>query len=335
MFRSVANPVIRLVLAPTLLLFYLSSQGAFLPMLAPIFVVIFLTLMPSLPPLNMLVKLLAVMIAVCFGVVLLGEQLIDSPTGYGLFCWALFFWSFYRSHENPKDLMATFVLLAVIIMSVLNQQFGISSVGLPILMLEASVIALLVTYVSFLLFPGDEKEIVPDKEAPRGANSHLRLIFFKSTAMAIVMASLIGSGSTQSILIGITISSMIRVPFSDDHRTFGRNRIATTAIGILFTLPMVVLSIIGWPTWALFGATLCLGLQLACFAMRQQCPMSIYQLLFTNFFVLVSQVLNYQGDDPFTSHLTRLFSIGVAILIGYIVLNLTHTSSQCVADKES
>ncbi|HAT8508009.1 TPA: DUF2955 domain-containing protein [Vibrio vulnificus] len=333
MFRSAANPVLRLVLAPSILLFYLSAHGAILPILAPIFVVIFLTIMPSKPPVDMLIKLLAVMVFVSLGVVLLGEQLIDSPTGYGLYCWALLFWSFYRSHENTKDILATFVLLVVIMMSVINLQFGISSFGLPALMLEASVIALIVTYFSFLLFPGDEKEIKTDEEDPKGANSHLGLIFFKSIAMALVMVALIASGSSQSILIGITISSMIRVPFSDDHRLFSRNRITTTAIGILFTLPMVLLSIVGWPTWALFGATLFLGLQLACFAMRQRCRMSIYQLLFTNFFVLVSQVLNYQGDDPFSSHLTRLISIATAILIGYLILNLTQTTSHYVVDK--
>lgn len=41
MFRSAANPVLRLVLAPSILLFYLSAHGAILPILAPIFVVIF------------------------------------------------------------------------------------------------------------------------------------------------------------------------------------------------------------------------------------------------------------------------------------------------------
>ncbi|QBN15729.1 DUF2955 domain-containing protein, partial [Vibrio vulnificus] len=79
MFRSAANPVLRLVLAPSILLFYLSAHGAILPILAPIFVVIFLTIMPSKPPVDMLIKLLAVMVFVSLGVVLLGEQLIDSP----------------------------------------------------------------------------------------------------------------------------------------------------------------------------------------------------------------------------------------------------------------
>ncbi len=333
MFHSSANPVIRLVLAPTLLLFYLSSQGAILPMLAPIFVVIFLTLMPSKPPKNILIKFVAVMVTVSFGVVFLGNQLIHSPTAYGLFCWALFFWSFNRSHKNPKDLFATFTLLVVIVMSVINLQFGISCLGLPALILEASLMALIVTYISFLLFPGDQEDIKPDEQVPQGANAHLGLIFFKSVAMTLVMAALIGAGSSQAIIIGITISSMIKVPFSDDHRSIGRNRIITTAIGILFTVPMVILSIVGWPTWAMFGATLFFGLNLACFAMRRQCPMSVYQLLFTNFFVLVSQVIDYQGDDPFSSHMTRLISIATAILIGYLVLNLTRTSSSFIIEK--
>ncbi|WP_407330762.1 DUF2955 domain-containing protein [Enterovibrio sp. 27052020O] len=322
MFRSPVNPIIRLVFAPSLLLFYLVSNGAFMPMLAPIFVVIFLTLMPSRPPLGMLLKLLVALLLISFGVILIGETLIDSPTGYGLFCWSLLFGCFYRSHQNPKDILATLTMLVVIIMAVMNLQFGVSSIGLPWLMFEGFVIALIVTYMSFLLFPGDEKDILPDEEDTEGAQAHIGLIVFKATAMSLVLAALIMSGSSQAILIAITISSMIKIPISRDHRIFSQHRLVTTAIGILFTIPVMLSSNIGMPIWALMGVTVFCSIQLACYAIRRQCKLSIYQLLFTNFIVLISQVLTYQGEDPFSSHFTRLVSIGLAIFIGSLMLNL-------------
>ncbi len=294
-------------------------------MLAPVFAVIFFTLMPSKPPLSLMIKLLLMLLLVTAGVVIVGEQLIDSPTGFGLFCWTVLYWSFYRSHKDPKDLLSTFMLLVVIIMSVVNLQFGVSTQGLPLLMLESYLYALGATYIGFLLFPGDEKEVLPDEKTSEGSEPNLGLILCKTTAMSITLAALIGTGSTQAILIGITISNMIRIPVSQDRRIFSQNRLVTTTIGILFTIPVMLATLSGMPGWVLLGVTLFLGLQLACYAIRRQCRMSVYQLLFTNYIILNNQVLTYQGADPFTAHLTRLIAISLAILIGVMILSLVRS----------
>ncbi|TMX33278.1 DUF2955 domain-containing protein [Vibrio sp. Hep-1b-8] len=324
MFRSSANPVLRLVLAPTLLLYYLIYQGEFLPVLAPMFVVIFLTIMPSKPPLDMLLKLLAVVLVVSLGVVLLGQVLFDSPTGFGLFCWLMLFWSFYRSHNDPKDMLATFLLLFVIITFIVNLQFDISVSNLPWLMLETFLTAIIVTYASFLLFPGDQKDILPDEQDMDGAETHLGLIAFKATTLILAMYVLVGTASSQTLLIAITLGSMIKIPVSRDQRIFRNNRLVATLAGILATLPiMVAQNYLAMPQWALIGVTCFMGLQLACFAIRRECRLSIYQLLFINFIVLLNQLLTYQGEQPISAEVTRLISISVAILLATVILNLT------------
>ncbi|WP_428773316.1 hypothetical protein [Vibrio sp.] len=68
-----------------------------------------------------------------------------------------------------------------------------------------------------------------------------------------------------------------------------------------------------------------MGLRLAGFAIRRQCRISIYQLLFTNFIVLVNQIMTYQGSEPLSAEVTRLVSISLAILVGTVILNLTST----------
>ncbi|WP_391090900.1 DUF2955 domain-containing protein [Vibrio sp. NH-UV-68] len=322
MFRSAANPVIRLVFAPTLLLFYLISQGAFFPVLAPMFVVIFLTIMPSRPPLDMMLKLLAVIFVVSFGVIAIGELLVDSLTGFVLFCWLILFWSFYRSHKDPKDMLATFALLFVIITSVVNLQFDTSIANLPLVMLNTFLTALVVTYVSFLLFPGDQKDILPDEQDMAGAEIHLGIIAFKTTALLLALFALIGTGSPQTLLIAITVGSMIKIPVSRDQRIFRNNRLIATTVGILMTIPIMLLHWFGLPMWAILGVTCFLGLQLACYAIRRQCRLSIYQLLFTNFIVLVNQILSYQGSQPLNAELMRLVSIIIAIVIATVMLNL-------------
>lgn len=327
MFRSAANPIIRLVFAPILLLFYLQYQGGDLPILAPMFVVIFLTLMPSKPPLSLLLKVLLMLFFVSFVVVFLGETLLDSPSGFALFCWSLVFWSYYRSHQNPKDILSTLTLIVVIIMAVMSKQMGLSVSVLPWLMFEGLGIAIVVTFLSFVIFPGDQRDILPDQKSDEPVSVHLALIVFKASAMSLVLVALIGTGSPQSMLIAITISSMIKMPIPEQHRTFSHNRLVTTATGILFTVPVMLLFMLDFPNWLVLAASLFCGIQLACYAIRCQCRLSIYQLLFTNFTVLTYQIIKNQGVESLSAELMRLLAIATAIFIGALILNLARPLS--------
>ncbi|KIO38161.1 DUF2955 domain-containing protein [Shewanella sp. cp20] len=324
MFLSPANPIIRLVLGPLALLFYLWHQAAPLPILAPIFMVIFLTLMPSRPPLSMMLKLLLIVLFVSLGLVFIGGLLLDSPTGYLLFCWSLLFWSFYRSHKDAKDLLSTLMLIVVIIMTIMSKQLQAPIEVLPWLLLKSAVLALVLTYLSFLLFPGDEQDILPDETQADDSSTHMGSILFKTTAMTLVLAALIGIGSSQSMLIAITIGSMIKLADPKDHKSFKQNRLITTAVGILFTFPVMLTFTFGLPTWVVLGMAIFCGLQLACFAIRRSCPLSIYQLLFTNFVVLVYQIITHIGSDALYAQLVRLFSISIAVIIGGLLLSLLH-----------
>ena len=333
MFRNAANPVIRLVFFPLLLLFYLKYLGTALPILAPLFVVIFLTIMPAKPPLAILLKLLLVVVFVSFGVVSLGSVLLDSPSGYMLFCWSLLFLSFYRSHHDPKDILSTLVMLVVIIMTVITKQFEAPIDLLPLFMFQQAIIALVVTYLSFLLFPGNEKDILPDEHTDDGAHTHFALILFKATVMLLVLYVLVGIGTSQTILIAITISGMIKIPNLSDHRTFSQHRIVTTSIGILFTLPIMLMFTFGVAYWVIIGVAIFCGLQLACYAIRRGCRLSIYQMLFTNFIVLTYQIINAPDGGSFSAEFIRLVSIVIAVLIGALMLNLT--MHKPVAKKKS
>lgn len=322
MFRSAANPIIRLVFAPILLLFYLHHQNVTLPVLAPIFVVIFLTIMPSRPPVSVMLKLLLVLVFVSFFLVFLGGVFSDSAAGFVLFCWGLLFWSFERSHRDPKDLLSTFLLMDVVIMMVMSRQFQVPFDGLPWVMFKDCLMALVVTYASFMIFPGDEKDIQADEATTSETNVDVGIAAFKATAMILVMTVLIAVGSSQSILIAITLGSMIKVPTPHESRIFSRNRFVTTSVGILFTLPILVIYTFGVPMWVVLAVAIFCGLNLSCYAIRHQCPLSIYQLLFTNFVVLTHQIIGHQGASSLNAELIRLISISVAILLGGIILNL-------------
>ncbi|MCR9662917.1 multidrug DMT transporter permease, partial [Vibrio parahaemolyticus] len=225
-------------------------------------------------------------------------------------------------YNNPKDMLGTYLLLFTIIIFIVNRQFNISVSIMPWLTLKTFLITILVTYVSFMLFPGDEQDIKADEKAMSGAKTHLGLIAFKSTILMIVMYLLISTESSQSLLIAITVGSMIKIPISRDQRIFRNNRLIATLVGILATLPIMVAQYFFVVSqWMLIGISCFMGLQMARFAIWRKCKLSVYQLMFTNFIVLLNQIFTYHGNQPFSVEITRFASISIAILFATIILN--------------
>lgn len=253
---------------------------------------------------------------------------MSSSTGFVLFIWSLLCWSYYRSHRDPKDIIATLTLIVVLIVVVMSQQMALPLSGLPWVLFESFIIALIVTCVGFWLFPGDEKDIQPDQTSIDGAEEHLGLIIFKATALCVVLYALIASGSSQTLLIAITFGSMIKHPLNQDSHSFGYYRIITASVGILFTIPCMLMVTLGAPTYVVLGVTIFCGLQLACFAIRRKTHLTIYQLLFTNFTVLTYQIINNPGIESFSAQMTRLVSIVIAIVLGVLVLNLFRSKQE-------
>ncbi|MEZ9576018.1 MULTISPECIES: multidrug DMT transporter permease [unclassified Vibrio] len=328
MFHSSANSIIRLVLLPLSLLFYHQQSGQMLAVLSPIFVVMFMTLMPSKPPINLILKVIVALILISFGVVFFGSVLVDSPTGFVLYCWLLLFWSYQRSHQNTKDIIATLTIIVVIVMVVVNKQMHLPMAGLPLLFFEKLVIALIVTYLGFWLFPGDEVNVLPTaavSDAP--TTGDYIMVAFKATAVVVVLAILVGNSVSQTMLIAITLGSMLKSPSNHDHRTFSRNKLVTTGVGILFTLPVMIMMVSGAPILVIYGVSLVCGLQLACFAIRRQANLTIYQLLFTNFTTLAYQIISHPGSASLSAQMTRLFAIVCAVMVGALVLGFLSSNT--------
>lgn len=321
MFHSHVNPIVKIVFTPILLLFYLKYIGHPIPVLAPVFVVILLTTMPSKPPISMVIQLLLVLLLVSFAVVFSSQMLIGTPTGYALFTWGIIAWSYHRGHQNPQDIISTLTLIVIIIVTVVSKQMNYPVDGLPLVISQAFVVAFIATTVAHWVFPGDQQDVKPDEKA-EGKESHAGVAMFKATAMCLVLVGLIGVGSSQTMLIAITISSMIKLPLLNHQKNYVYQRLITTATGILFTLPTMFLWGFGAPDWVVMGVSCFLGLQLASYAIRKDVHSTIYQLLFTNFTVITYQIIKNLGADSFTSGLMRLLSISVAVFVGALILRL-------------
>ncbi len=321
MFRSCVNPIVKIVLIPVLLLFYLKYTGHPLPILAPMFVVILLTTIPSRPPINLVFQLVLVLLIVCVVVVFLARMFAGTPTGYALFVWGVMTWSYHRGHQNPQDIISTLSLIVLIIATVVSKQMDYPIDGVPAVIAQAFLLALVVTFVTHFLFPGEQQDIKPD-EANMGVKSALMVAILKSTAMCLVLVALISVGSSQTMLIAITISSMLKLPLLNHQKDFVYQRLITTATGILFTLPTMFLCGFGAPFLVAMGGSIFLGIQLACYAIRRDAHATIYQLLLTNFIVITYQIIKNAGIDSFSNGFMRFVSISLAIFIGALILRL-------------
>lgn len=333
MFHSCVNPIVKIVFTPILLLFYLKYVGHPMPILAPMFVVILLTTIPSKPPLKLVFQLVLVLLFVSFVVVFFAQMFSGTPTGYALFLWGAITWSYHRSHQNPQDIVSTLTLIVIIIATVVSRQMNYPIDQVPLVIFQGFMLAFVITLIAHFIFPGDQQDIKPD-EGTRGVESHLYVAIFKSTAMCLILAALIGTGSSQSMLIAITISSMLKLPLIQHHRDYVYQRIVTTAAGILFTIPTMLLHGFGTPDWVVMGISLFLGLQLASYAIRKDTHSTIYQLLFTNFIVITYQIIKNAGVDSFSSGLMRLVSISLAIFVGALILRLVSPSYKKVGENK-
>lgn len=303
-----------------------------MPVLAPVFVVILLTTIPSKPSISLVFQLAMVLILISAIVVFFAQMFTGTPTGYALFLWGILTWSYHRSHHNPQDIISNLVLIVLIIATVVSKQMQFPIDAVPAVLIQAFVVALIVTFLAHFLFPGDAQDIKPDEPA-KGTESPLSVAIFKATAMCFILVALMGIGSSQTMLIAITISSMLKLPLIHHHKDFVYQRLVTTATGILFTLPTMFLSGFGAPEGVLLGISLFLGIQLACYAFRRDAHSTIYQLLITNFVIITYQVIQNVGIDSFTSGFMRLVSISIAIFIGALILRLINPARQIVESK--
>lgn len=294
-----------------------------MPMIAPIFLVVFLSLMPSVPPFKMLLNVAVMLIVVSYSLIFIGELLIDSPTGYALYTWLILFAGAYRSHQNPKDILATLTVMIIVMMVTLQKQFHVDSIGFPLVLIAGVSIAVAVLYLSYYLFPGVDESFSKNNDVSATPTLNIKIIVLKATSIYLLLTALIGLGSAQTMLIAITFTNLIRLPHIDGHRDFIQRRIVTTFVGILFSVPVLLSFIFGAPLLVVLGLSLFCGIQLVCYAMRRNCDTAFIQLLMTNFIMLIYQIISHNNADSLSAELLRLTSITLAIVAGTIILNLT------------
>ncbi|WP_448211761.1 multidrug DMT transporter permease [Colwellia sp. MEBiC06753] len=334
MFHSNANGVIRLVFTPLLVLFGLHYYQVPLPIVAPIFIIIFLTTTPTKPPISLLVKIFFILAIVSTFLTGAIQLLRSSVLGLAIFTWLIFFISFSRSHSKPDDIAATLLIIIMVAATVLQQQYLLPLNNLSWMLMVHAGLALASVIISYWLFPGADLITKPKHPLLSQLSVGKSTVVLKTTVMFLVLEVLVLLDNEQSLLIAVTLGSLLKVPNVQGHHTFSKHKLLTTIVGMLFTIPVLLVSLANLPLWLIYGISLFCALQLVCFAIRMDSRLLIYQLLLTNFIILINDIIQSHGAESLFIELLRLSSIIVAIIIGATVVNLTEETVENLSHHE-
>ncbi|ABL99208.1 DUF2955 domain-containing protein [Shewanella amazonensis] len=320
-FSSRANPILRIAVAALVPLFVLHYLENPLPMLVSVFAVIMLTLMPGRPSLQVLSKLSMVVVAAAMVQHAAGILLSGTGTGSWMFLFAVLFYSLSRIHLNPKDIVGTMMMILGIMVTILHWQFATTVSDLPLVLAANFVGAIVMVYLVFWLFPGEELGAEADT-AWEVTPSHWLKIVVKSLFLLLVIFLLIDSDNSQSLLIAITLANLIKDPNPMAGTHNGRQRLWTTAVGVLLTLPLLLAFWLDMHWWLLMLFAIALALWGSATALEHRVSMAEYQLLMSSFVMLVYQVISHDGTSSLTSSLTRFGAVVLAVLLGVMMLGM-------------
>lgn len=295
------------------------QSGTSLPMLAPIFTVILLLLMPGRPPLGMLVKLLGVVV---FCSALIG--LMARLTGSNLFAFwltmtALVVALFARLERNPADLVGLLGLIVTTMSLVLVQSDPSWPMAIAPLMGTAIVKAIFWILLAFALWPRPW----PSWPTPVAADTRppsVLQVLGKSAALLLAVALAIAAQDQSAILIGATLANLLRANDPTLTRTHARALLIANLLGALVALPLVlIIWLLPSPPFALLcalAASLWLSGRLACGwpVPVIQSAMTVLLTLLTT--LLPSQSLSAMGD--------RLLTVLLTVLYCALVMRLLH-----------
>lgn len=102
----------------------------------------------------------------------------------------------------------------------------------------------------------------------------------------------------------------------------GRQRLWTTAVGVLLTLPLLLAFWLDMHWWLLMLFAIALALWGSATALEHRVSMAEYQLLMSSFVMLVYQVISHDGTSSLTSSLTRFGAVVLAVLLGVMMLGM-------------
>ncbi|MGR2998211.1 DUF2955 domain-containing protein [Vibrio vulnificus] len=329
MYRSAANPLIRVALFPILLLFWQYVFGTDLPLLAPAMCVVFLTTTHEPPPPVMILVMGGILFATAWMQAFVSNLLIDYPHVYYLFLFGVFYWCMERTKENAQDVLAILLIVSTAMIAVFTQQKGINVEQIPLAILANIFIAGFVAYLAYFLFPGGD----PIAANAQGRTSTIRytLDWHTVAKTVLIMAVLITSirmDMEQSTIITLIVALVLKDPDPIVGHDYGIRRLITTYASVLYAIPPLVVSLFQVNLVGSMGAAIVSALFMGIHAIERKASFNSIQLLYSSYVVLVFYGITSTSISAIADDLVRFASVLFAVLLGIVGLIILHPKTR-------
>ncbi|EOB3558291.1 DUF2955 domain-containing protein [Vibrio vulnificus] len=329
MYRSAANPLIRVALFPILLLFWQYVFGTDLPLLAPAMCVVFLTTTHEPPPPVMILAMGGILFATAWMQAFVSNLLIDYPHVYYLFLFGVFYWCMERTKKNTQDVLAILLVVSTAMIAVFTQQKGIDVEQIPFALLANIFIAGFVAYLAYFLFPGGE----PMAANVQGRTSTIRYTLdwqtmAKTVLIMAVLVTTIRMDLEQSTIITIIVALVLKDPDPIVGHDYGIRRLITTYASVLYAIPPLVVSLFQVNLVGSLGAAMVSALFMGIHAMEKKASFNSIQLLYSSYVVLVFYGITSTSISAIADDLVRFASVLFAVLLGIVGLIILYPKTR-------
>ncbi|EML0381239.1 DUF2955 domain-containing protein [Vibrio vulnificus] len=329
MFRSAANPLLRVAMFPVLLLFWQYVFGTDLPLLAPAMCVVFLTTTHEPPPLAMILVMGGILFITAWVQAFVSNLLIDYPQVYYLFLFGVFYWCMERTKKNSQDVLAILLIVSTAMIAVFTQQKGIDVEQIPFALLANIFIAGFVAYLAYFLFPGGE----PMAANVQGRTSTIRYTLdwqtmAKTVLIMAVLVTTIRMDLEQSTIITIIVALVLKDPDPIVGHDYGIRRLITTYASVLYAIPPLVVSLFQVNLVGSMGAAIVSALFMGIHAIERKASFNSIQLLYSSYVVLVFYGITSTSISAIADDLVRFASVMLAVLLGIMSLIVLHPKTR-------
>ncbi|EGR4060917.1 DUF2955 domain-containing protein [Vibrio cholerae] len=329
MYRSAANPIIRVAVFPVLLLFWQYVFGTDLPLLAPAMCAVFLTTTHEPPPVIMVFIMGGILFITAWFQALMSELLIDYVHVYYLFLFGIFYWCMERTKKNPQDVFAILLIVSTAMIAVFTQQKGIGVEQIPMALLKNIFIAGFTAYLAYWLFPGGEP--LATSVAPVASTTKYLLdwqTLFKAIIVMTMMVCTIQLDLEQSTIITIVVALMIKDPDPSIGKDYGLRRLLTTYASLLYAIPPLAMSLLQANLVGTLGVALVSSLFMGIHAVAKKASYNSIQLMYSSYVVLVFYGITSTSISAISDDLVRFTSVFAAVLLGLMSLVILYPKTK-------
>jgi hypothetical protein len=311
--------VIRLGLAPLLLLGWNMMSGLALAYIGPIMAVFLLMPGGARPTVRQMLQILLLVIAITW---LLSRSFLavaDSPIAVWVLLLAVACGCFGQLAAKPQHIPTLLALMVSVLVTTLIEADPAQAEPLPAMMAMAAAQAVVVTFLAHAVLPSQAPPRPPPMIVPAQSAPGLRALA-KAMALVGALAACTVISPANSLLVAITLVNMLRLPQDMAALRFGRWLVFANLGAALLVLPVLLVAILRPENIAVIPLALGIGIWIAAGHAARGWRGMLTQLGLTVFIVLIGQLLPQIGTDAWAAMGNRLLTIAMSVLYGMAVL---------------